>query len=128
MIWMCVMSFIPQDDVGPASDDRISYLEHWCEVVGWMCREFADDYAAGDLRTRWALYHTVGLVADIARHLDDDIQSAMTGVTPEDWTGLAAVRVFVVHRPGQVDSDIVWATATGDIPVILAELRRVTGR
>lgn len=125
---MRVMSFTPQNDVGPLPGDRISQLEYWCEVVGWMCREFADDYAAGDLRTRWAMYHTVGLVADIARHLDDDIRSAMTGVTPDDWKGLAEVRVFVVHRPGRVDHNIVWATATGDIPVLLAELRRVAGR
>lgn len=93
-----------------------------------MCREFADDYAAGDLRTRWAMYHTVGLVADIARHLDDDIRSAMSGVMPDDWKGLAEVRVFVVHRPGRVDYNIVWTTATNDIPVLLAELRRVAGR
>ena len=122
------MSFIPQNDRGPLLGDRISLLEHWCEVVGWMCREYADDYAAGDLRTRWALYHTMGLVADIAKHLDDDIRAAMTGVTPGDWKGLGDVRVFVVHRPWLVDHSIVWATATEDIPVLLAELRRVTGR
>ena len=125
---MRAMSFTPQNDRGPLPVDRISLLEHWCEVVGWMCREYADDYAAGDLRTRWAMYHALGLVADIARHLDDDIRSAMTGVTPNDWKNLTDVRVFVVHRPWRVDYRIVWATATDDIPVLLSELRRVAGR
>ena len=45
---MRAMSFIPQNDRGPLPDDRISLLEHWCEVVGWMCREYEDDYAAGE--------------------------------------------------------------------------------
>ena len=125
---MRAMSFTPQDDIGPLPGDWISLLEHWCEVVGWMYREYADDYAAGDLRTRWAMYHTIGLVADIAKQLDDDIRAAMTGVTPGEWRNLAGVRVFVVHRPWRVDHRIVWATAIEDIPVLLAELRRVTGR
>lgn len=125
---MRAMSFIPQNDRGPLPDDRISLLEHWCEVVGWMCREYADDYAAGEFRTRWAMYHTLGLVADSAKQIDDDIRAAMTGVTANDWKGLADVRIFVVHRPWLVDHRTVWATATEDIPALLAELRRVVGR
>ena len=118
------MSFTPLDDLGPRPDDRVRLVAHWCQVVAWLCRQYPDEYAAGDLQARWALYHTVALVADTSKGLPDETIAAMTGVV---WRQLYSMRNFLVHRPWAVDYQIVWDAATGDIPLLLSELRRVTG-
>ncbi len=115
------MLFSPRDELGPKPDDRFRLVEHWCQVVGWLCRQYAEEYADGDLRTRWAVYHTIALIADTAKDLDDETRAAMTHV---NWRDLSGLRTFLVHRPWAVKSQVVWESATDDIPVLLAELHR----
>ena len=119
-----MMSFTPLDDAGPKPDDRVRLVAHWCQVVAWLCQQYPDEYGTGDLQTRWVLYHTVALVADTAKALPGEINSAMVGI---DWKNLAAIRTFLVHRPWDVNPWIVRRTAVTDIPLLLSELRRVTG-
>ena len=116
------MLSMPPDELGPQPDDRFRLVEYWCEAIGWLCQQYAGEYADGDLRTRWAVYHVIGLIADTAKELGDEIRAAMTRV---DWKDLSGMRTFLVHRPWDVSPAIVWESATEDIPVLLAELRRV---
>lgn len=119
--WMDAMSFMPEDERGPKPDDRIRLVEFWCETVGWLCQQYSTEYADGDLRTRWAIYHVMGLIADTAKGLGDEARTRMIGV---NWRALSGLRTFLVHRPWDVDPGIVWESATEDIPFLLSELRR----
>lgn len=116
------MLFTPRDELGPKPDDRFHLVEHWCQVVGWLCQRYAREYSDGDLRTRWAVYHTIALIADTAKDLDDETRAAMTHV---NWKDLSGLRTFLVHRPWAVKSQIVWEAAIEDIPVLLGEVRRL---
>ena len=97
-------------------------MEFWCEAVGWLCQEYPTAYADGELRTRWATYHVMGLIADTAKDLPDEVRAALTGI---NWRELSGMRTFLVHRPWDVNTQVVWESATEDIPVLLTELRRV---
>ena len=112
----------PPNDHGPRPDDRFRLVEFWCEAVGWLCQEYPTAYTEGDLRTRWAICHVMGLIADTAKDLGDEIRAQMTEV---NWKDLSGLRTFLVHRPWDVNPRIVWESATEDIPVLLAEVRRV---
>ena len=112
----------PPNDHGPRPDDRFRLAEFWCETVGWLCQEYPTAYAVGDLRTRWAIYHVMGLIADTAKGLGNETRAQMTGV---NWRQLSGLRTFLVHRPWDVNPQIVWDAAMEDIPVLLAEVRRL---
>ena len=75
----------------------------------------------GDLRTRFAIYHAVGLLADAAKGLGEQVLREMPDV---DWSDLSDMRVILVHRPWRVDSEIVWYAVTVSIPALLNEIRR----
>ena len=96
-------------------------VEHWCEVVVWLSEQYADDYHSADLRTRLAMYHAMGLIADASTGLDEQVRDAMPAV---DWKELVKMRVILVHVPWKVDPGVVWESATEDIPLLVSELRR----
>ena len=116
------MLFTPLDELGPRPGDRFRLVEYWCEVVIWLCQEYPVEYANGDVRTRWAIYHTMGLIADTAKDLEAETRIAMTRV---NWKDLSGMRTFLVHRPWDVNPSTVWDSATEDIPMLLEDLRRV---
>ena len=95
-------------------------VEFWCETIGWLCQQYPAEYSDGDLRTRWAVYHVMGLIADTAKGLGEETRARMVGV---NWRELSGLRTFLVHRPWDVNPRIVWDSATGDIPLLLAQLR-----
>ena len=112
----------PHEDLGPRPDDRLRQVEYWCEVVVRLSEQYSEEYDAGDLRTRLAMYHAMGLIADAAKPLDDTVKAEMVGV---DWAGLRDMRTFLVHRPWRVNYLLVWNAATSEIPLLLAEVRRL---
>lgn len=114
----------PPDERGPKPSDRLRQTEHWCEVVIWLCQNHAADYTAGDLRTRLAVYHAIGVLADVAKEIDETTRANMN----VNWQQLSAIRVILVHTPWKVNPNTVWMAATRSIPHLLAELRRVAGR
>ena len=75
----------------------------------------------GDLRTRFAIYHAIGLLADSAKGLSEQVLREMPNV---DWSELFKMRVILVHRPWRVDSEIVWDAVTGSVPSLLNEIRQ----
>lgn len=79
----------------------------------------------GDLRIRFAIYHTIGLIADAAKGLDADAHRDMSGI---NWAGLSDMRVILVHRLWRVDSEVVWSAATRSVPALLSEIRHYIAR
>ena len=118
------MLFSPPDERGPQPPDRLRQTEHWCEVVIWLCHNYADDYLAGDLRTRLAVYHAIGVLADVSKEIDETMRASMN----VNWQQLSGIRVILVHTPWKVNPNTVWLAATRSVPNLLAELRRVAGR
>ena len=75
----------------------------------------------GDLRSRFAIYHAVGLLADTAKGLGEQILKDIPNV---DWLALSDMRVILVHRPSRVNSEIVWYAVTESVPDLLNEVRQ----
>ena len=119
---MAVTSSIPPSERGPNASDRLRQVEHWCEVVAWLCTQYEAEYRDGDLRTRLAVYHSIGLIVDSVKAFSDETRAAIRNV---DWRWLSRTRAILVHQPWRANSRIVWSTAASDIPVLLAQLRHL---
>ena len=112
---------IPPSERDPNASNRLRQIEHWCEVVAWLCTRYEAEYRDGDLRTRLAVYHSIGLIVDSVKALSDETRAEIQNV---NWRWLSRTRAILVHQPWRVNSRIVWSTAVGDIPLLLAEVRR----
>ncbi len=115
----------PPDERGPDNADRLLQLNHWCEVIAWLRRNYADDYQGGDLRTRFAVYHAVCLLADMVRQSRQSAPALLRSIPGVDWNRLIAIRVMLAHIPWRVESDAVWETVTESVPALHLEVRRV---
>ncbi len=100
-------------------------MEHWCEVVIWLSRNHRRYFLDGDLRSRFAVYHAIGLLADAARGLPSEIRDGLPSV---NWVGLFAMRAILVHRPWVVASDVVWSAASTDVPALLSDVQQYIER
>ena len=108
-------------ELGPEPHDHLRRVEHWCEVVIWLSENHRRDYLEGELRSRFAVYHAIGLLADAARGLSPETLRELSNI---NWAGLFGMRTILVHRPWLVSSDIVWSAASRDVPTLLSEVRR----
>ena len=41
------------------------------------------------------------------------------------WQDMTDMRNFLIHKYGDVDSDTVWDTVKYDLPLLIAELKRI---
>ena len=112
-------------ELGPEPSDHLGRVEHWCEVVIWLSQHHQRAYLDGELRSRFAIYHAIGLIADAARGLRPEVMREIANI---NWAGLFGMRTILVHRPWLVDSDNVWFAAARDVPSLLAEVRRYAAR
>ncbi len=88
-------------------------------------RNYRRDYLDGELRSRFAIYHAIGLLADAARGLHSETRDDLPSV---NWVGLFAMRAILVHRPWLVASDIVLSAASRDVPTLLSNVQQYIER
>ena len=119
---MAVTSSTSPSERGPNASDRLRQVEHWCQVVAWLCTHYEAEYRDGDLRTRLAVYHSIGLTVDSVKAFSDETRADIRNV---NWRWLSRTRAILVHQPWRANPRIVWPTATVDIPALLVEVRRV---
>ena len=119
------MLFIPPDERGPDSSDRLRQLEYWCQVAGWFTRLYSREYWEGDVRTRLAIYHCVALIGEAAGHIPLDVRS---GTLDTDLRELTRRRNILVHRPWLANAVLVWIAASDLAHLVLQQVRHLRGR
>lgn len=112
---------MPREEKRLPIDDRVR-VEHMLGaardirqfVIGRTRPDLDDD--AMLLR---AVTNAVQEIGEAAAHLSDDGRNRVPGVP---WGQVVAMRHVLVHVYWGVDRDRLWATATGDVPVLIAAL------
>lgn len=64
--------------------------------------------------------HQIQIVGEATKRLSSEFRSRMPGIR---WADIAGMRDKIVHDYMHVDVDLVWETATRDIPVLKAALK-----
>ena len=73
-----------------------------------------------DEQVRFALVQAVQIIGEAASKVSPDTRSKITSVP---WADIIFMRNRLVHAYFDIDHDIVWETATKDIPDLLPLLR-----
>ena len=98
-------------------------IQHMIEAA-----EAARGFIAGRQRTDldsdrmllFALVRAIEIIGEAASKLSPDARAAMPSVP---WASVVAMRHRLVHAYFDVDSTIVWKTATEELPPLLSLLR-----
>ena len=75
-----------------------------------------------DENLRLALIHLIQVIGEAARQVSREYAETHTEVP---WTEIIGMRHKVVHDYLNVDEDVVWQTATQDLPPLIALLERL---
>jgi uncharacterized protein with HEPN domain len=73
-----------------------------------------------NLEKQDAVLRRFEIIGEAASRLSPETQSMFPGLPFRSMRGM---RNIIAHDYGEVDIDLVWNTATNDLPVLIAELR-----
>ena len=105
-------------------DDRL-YVGHMLDLATSI-RDKTHRLARADFdadeNLRLALAHLLQTIGEAARHVSPGFRETHPEIP---WHAIVAMRHRVVHDYMNVDEDVVWKTATAEIPPLLEQLSRL---
>lgn len=78
-----------------------------------------------DPKLLYALVRAIEVIGEAASRMSADGRSRMADVP---WVAIIGMRNRLIHGYSDVDADIVWSTATDEIPALLPMLRSAADR
>ena len=106
------------------ADDRIRLL-HMAEAAEAVLL-FIENRRRQDLETDqmllFAIIRAIEVLGEASSRISDDTRSAFPNIP---WSSITDMRNRLIHGYFDIDGDIVWNTASYEIPVLLADLRRI---
>ena len=100
-------------------DDDLLRLRHMRDY-GVQVMTFVQDAERSDLDTDLLLHHALsyalGIIGEAATHLSDDFRDAHPEIP---WRQIVGMRNFLFHDYAGVDDNILWDTATLEVPQLL---------
>jgi uncharacterized protein with HEPN domain len=73
----------------------------------------------------FALVRAIEIVGEAASRITPETRAALPDIP---WRGIVGMRNKVIHDYLAVDRDIVWDTATGDLPPLIDKLEEILTR
>lgn len=95
-------------------------------IAGYVARgrsAFDEDSAV-----REAIVYQIVIIGEAAKAVTTADPTIVADVTDVEWSLLARMRDKITHQYWAVDREIVWSTATRDIPAIRTTLAKLTER
>ena len=96
-------------------------LDHAREAVELASERTRDDLR-GDRILGLAMTRLVEIIGEAANRLPAEERSKYPGI---EWSQIIGMRNRLIHAYDQVELDIVWQTATVDLPPLIEELQRI---
>jgi uncharacterized protein with HEPN domain len=69
-----------------------------------------------------AVERKVEIIGEAARQVSEKTRRAHPGIP---WRRIVAQRNVLAHQYGEIRQDLMWRLATGEVPKLLADLRRL---
>jgi len=108
---------MPPDDLV-----RLRHMIDALESVGRMIAGRQRDDLDRDEMLRLALTRAIEVVGEAAARVTEAVRTQAAHIP---WRQLTRMRNRLIHAYFDVDLDIVWTTATRDVPLLLGQIRAV---
>ncbi|HEX7679045.1 MAG TPA: HepT-like ribonuclease domain-containing protein [Thermoanaerobaculia bacterium] len=99
--------------------DMLTYARRTAERVHGLSREDFD----ATLAHQESVAYNIMIIGEAASKVSDETRAAYP-VIP--WNQIKAMRNQIVHGYAETDHNELWDTATKDIPILIAELERIS--
>jgi len=100
--------------------ERLRDILEACEHIERYSRRGKAAYLADELVRNWMAHH-IQLIGEAARHVPEEVRSAIPDVP---WAQIVGMRHILVHGYFEVDNDLVWTTVERDIPALRGAVER----
>lgn len=78
-----------------------------------------------DIKLRFALVRAIEIIGEATSKLSKEARAD----TPEvPWSRIVSMRNRLIHASFDIDREILWNTATKELPVLLTQLRALIGK
>ncbi|MBY0313839.1 MAG: DUF86 domain-containing protein [Phycisphaerales bacterium] len=112
---------MPPSNRSSLLDDRVRVLHMLKaarEALGFMAGKSRSDLDTDRLLAR-GVVHCVQEIGEAAARVSDEGRSRIPGLR---WEKMVGMRHILVHDYYQIDEDVVWRTASEELPQLVAEV------
>jgi uncharacterized protein with HEPN domain len=103
----------------PEDRVRIQHILDACESIArFLAGRQREDLDADEMLL-FALLRAVEIIGEAATRVSEEARSLLPAVP---WARIVAMRNRLIHGYFEVNNDIVWRTATEDVPTLAAAL------
>jgi len=107
------------------SKDDLLRLRHMRDFAREVI-EFTSDATLNDLNTNLMLLRAISMSTGTIGEAASQISQEFRDLHPEiPWRDVIATRNFLYHVYWMIRNEILWKTATIDVPALLAELEKI---
>lgn len=103
------------------------------EILVWHIRDVASEIAAfsashsradveANLFLERGLIHSLYIIADLATRLQNEHPEFVAAIPEVAWRDIRGLRNRVAHSYFEINHDIIWDAAIGEVPVLAAML------
>ena len=97
----------------------LQHIKSHCDDIEAFIQRFGRDF--GIFTSDKAYFNAVSMgilqIGELAGSLSEEYRDKTSGTIP--WSNIKGMRNIVAHDYGSVDEELLWETATEDIPVLL---------
>jgi uncharacterized protein with HEPN domain len=117
-------SEVPNLSISPEDRVRLRHmLDASLEIQQYVQSATREDLNQ-DSKLVHSRVHLFEIVGEAANQISDELREKTTDIP---WFIIIGMRNRLVHAYFDINLDVVWSTATGDIPSLITELRKLIG-
>ena len=102
--------------------DALGHIADHCRKAAELSAEISLEQVVADWRKRYLLLQCVQIVGEAAKRLGADFEAAYPFIA---WRQIFGMRNRLVHEYDEVDSTVLWQTATEKLPTLLTQVENI---
>ncbi len=101
---------------------RFQHMYEYALITRTLVEDETRDNLIIDLKLRLALIRAVEVIGEAASRISPDTQAAYPDIP---WAAITGMRNRLIHGYFNINLDILWVTATVEVPNLVNELEKI---
>ena len=104
---------------------RIEHIRDYCFEIGETIARYGPSFEAfsGDVDYQKSVSFSLLQIGELSGKLSEEFRSETASSVP--WSAIRGMRNLFAHNYGSMSRDVIWKTATEDIPGLLSFCEQV---